>query len=90
MPPVCVDDILISTYGQAKNEHFITDTSKHFRIKDLGETRYYLLCCNRYDRMLVLNQYLYVRTIAECSEIMKTSMIPEVVGSAPVSKKNGP
>lgn len=86
----CVDDMLVSTHGQAGNAQFITDTSKHFRMKDLGETSYYLRFCNRYERLLILNQYLYVETIAERSEVMKTGMAPELAGSAPVSKKNGP
>lgn len=90
---VHVDDILVSTHGQAAMEHFIADISKQFAIKDLGEANYCLGCHilrNRKERVLELNQHLCVKTMAERVGVMKTTMIQPVAGSAPLSTATGP
>lgn len=62
-------------------------------LPDQGPQRGELLfglrhCGNRKERVLEFSQHLYVKTIAERFEVVKTSICPAVAGSVPLSKEN--
>lgn len=79
---------------------FLADLCSRPKIKDLGETTYYLgeattysgcnISRNKQERELKIDKHLYAQTIAERCGIVKTSMIPATVRVNPLSKEGGP
>ena len=65
---VHVDDILAHAKDQATMDRFAAELGQKFKLKDMGDTGYYMDCHitkNRKARELKLDQYLYVESMAK-------------------------
>ncbi|CAN0414415.1 unnamed protein product, partial [Ascophyllum nodosum] len=90
---VYVDNILLASKTKEGGGRALSDLSLCFKIKDLGETKFYLgyhITRNREARTLAFDQRIYAVTVAKRFNVTKTRMIPTATGMKPLSKEDGP
>ena len=85
--PMFVDDITLASKSADKLDYFVTELSKHFKLRDLGATTYLLgveITRNRQKRKLYLSQKQYV--INKLDEFGMSDCKPVGTPMAPGSK----
>ena len=90
---VYVDDILLASKTKENEGRTLSDLSSCFKIKDLGEAKFYLECHitrNGEARTLTFDQHVYAETVAKRFNVTKISMIPMATGVDPLSKEDSP
>ena len=81
---VVYDDLLGVSETKRDEEQAMKDLLSCFPSKDLGKAGFYLEChitLDRDARMLKLDQYCYVRTVASKYNVEKTSTTPAAAGA---------
>ena len=71
---VHVDDILAHAKDQATMDRFAAELGHEFKLKDMGDSGYYMGCHitrNRKARELKLDQHLYVESMVKMFDVKK-------------------
>ena len=87
---VHVDGILDHAKDQATMERFATELGRKFRLKDMGDAKYYMGCHITRDRKaheLELDQRLYVKSMVEKFGVKKSSRVPALLRCQPSQKR---
>ena len=90
---VHVDDILTHATDQATMEKFATELGRKFKLKDMGDTKYYMgyhITRDRKAHELNLDQRLYVKSMVEKCGVMKPSRLPASSGVPTLSQADEP
>ena len=90
---VHVDDILAHAKDQATMDRFAAELGQKFKLKDMGDTEYYMGCHitrNRKARELKLDQHLYVESMVKRFDVKKATKIPAASGVPTLSKADEP
>ena len=90
---VHVDDILVHAKDQATMDRFAAELEQKFKLKDMGDTVYYMGCRitrNRKARELKLDQHLYVESMVKRFDVEKATKIPVASGVPTLSKAEEP
>ena len=80
-----VDDILAYAKGQTTIEKFAAELRRKFKLKDMGDAKYYMRCHITKDHKVhkkKLDQSLYMESMMENFGVKKASRLP---GSSEVS-----
>ena len=89
MGVVYVNDILAHAKDQATIERFDAEFGRKFKLKDMGDAKYYMGCPITRDRKaheLKRNQRLYMNLMVETFDVQKASRIPASSGVPILSK----
>ena len=88
-----VDGILAHAKNQATMVRFATKLGRKFKLKDMGDAKYYMGCHITRDRKaheLKLDQRLYVKSMVEKFGVKKASRVPASSGVPTLSKADKP
>ena len=90
---VHIDNILAQAKDRAAIDRFAAELGQKFKLKDMGDTGYYMGCHNtrnRKARELKFDQHLYVESGVKRFDVKKTTKIPAASGGATLSKADQP
>ena len=90
---VHVDDILAHAKDQATMDRFAAELGQKFKLKDMGDARYYMGCHikrNRKARELKLDQHLYMESMVKRFDVKKVTKRPAASGVPTLSKADEP
>ncbi|CAM9274331.1 unnamed protein product [Ascophyllum nodosum] len=85
---VHVDDILAHAKDQTTMERFAAEFGRKFKVKDMGDAKYYMGCYITGDRKaheLKLDQRLYVKSMVEKFGVKKVSRVSASSGMPTLS-----
>ena len=88
-----VDDILAHAKDQSTTERFAAEFGRKFKLKDMGDIKYYMGCHitrGRKTRKLKLDQDFYMKSIVLKFGFKKTSRILASSGLPTLSKADDP
>ena len=90
---VHVDDILAHAKDQATMDRFAAELGQKFKLKDMGDTGYYMGCHitrNRKACELKFDQHLYVESMVKRFDVQKVTKIPAASGVSTLSTADEP
>ena len=90
---VHVDDILAHAKDQATMDRFAAELRQKFKLKNMGDTGYYMGCHitrNRKARELKLDQHLHVESMAKKFDVKKATKTSAASGVPTLSKADEP
>ena len=90
---VHVDDTLSHAKDQATMDRFAAELGQKFKLKDMGDTEYYMGChITRNHKVceLKLDQHLYVESMVKRFDVKKSTKIPAASGVQTLSKADEP
>ena len=90
---VHVDDVFAHAKDQAAMERFAAELGRKFKLKDMGNAKYYMECHitrGHKAHELKIDQRLYVESMVERFGVKKTSRVPASSGVPTLSKVDEP